>query len=60
MTNREWLEKMKTSTIADMFCVEVAKDGHFCENHCPFKDLCVGGKNGFEIWLDKEHKGENK
>lgn len=58
MTNREWLEKMKNSTIADMFCVEVAKDGEFCQNSCPFKDLCVGGNNGFEIWLNKLHEGE--
>lgn len=58
MTNREWLEKMKNSTIADMFCVEVAKGGHFCENHCPFASLCVKGANGFQVWLEKEHKGE--
>ena len=58
MTNREWLEKMKTSTIADIFCVEVAQDGEFCKSRCPFKDLCVGGENGFEIWLNKQREGE--
>ena len=58
MTNREWLEQMKTSTIADIFCQELAKDGVFCAKHCPFWDLCVGGESGFFVWLNKEHEGE--
>jgi hypothetical protein len=57
MTNREWLEKLKTSTIADIFCMEIAQDGSFCKK-CPFAELCVKGENGFEVWLNKEHKGE--
>ena len=58
MTNREWLEKMKSSTIADLFCMEIAQDGAFCETRCPFKSLCIKGENGFENWLNKQHKGE--
>lgn len=59
MRNREWLEKMKSSTIADMFCMEVAQDGEFCQK-CPFKDLCVNGENGFQVWLEKEHRSDVK
>ena len=60
MTNREWREGLDSATIGGLFCDEVAKDGGFCLTRCPFKDLCVGGENGFEVWLNKQHEGETK
>ena len=54
MTNREWLDRKDNKTLADMFCVSVAKDGAYCDSRCPFAKLCVGGANGFEIWLGNE------
>lgn len=58
MTNREWIDRMGNKVLADVFCMEVGKDGEFCATRCPFAELCVGGANGFEVWLGKVYTGE--
>jgi hypothetical protein len=58
MTNREWLEKQSNEYLASRFCYELAKDGRFCKEHCPFEKLCNGQKAGIEVWLEEEYKGE--
>lgn len=59
MTNREWLDRKDNKVLADMFCMEIAKDGDYCESRCPFAKLCEGGANGFEIWLAQERRNDN-
>ena len=60
MTNREWIDRKSNATLGDMFCMEIAKDGGYCKDRCPFSKLCVGGVSGFEVWLNQERRKEDE
>lgn len=59
MTNREWIDRKSNATLGDMFCMEIAQDGGYCKDRCPFWEFCVGGVNGFAVWLGQERRNEN-
>lgn len=55
MNNREYLSTLSNKALAEWFCVEIAKDGWFCDR-CPFSEYCNGSKSGIEEFLEKERR----
>lgn len=60
MTNREKLNQMSDEALSHFFCramediEENAKDGDWCCDLCPVKNLCRKGHTGFLTWLKQE------